>query len=215
MSEATRALIEEVDLGGGWLHVRNKPELGWMVKTGHERSVPLLPEVVTVLRGVIGTRIAGPVFLRPRFLRGDTSSLAGDKAGLEAVCRERVRASGSPSREAAARVARGVWSDAGAVKADAVRTSFIRVARSIGRPGATCPKSWRHTFATLLQDANVDPLVRQVTLGHRPSSGGALGMTAAYTHTRPETQRRQVEEALRRWPEVLALALERAEGGAA
>jgi integrase len=87
-----------------------------------------------------------------------------------------------------------------------VRTSFVRAMKALGRPEATCPKSWRHTFATLLQDANVDPLVRQITLGHRPGTGAGLGMTAQYTHTRPETQRRQVEEALRRWPQSLALA---------
>jgi len=28
-------------------------------------------------------------------------------------------------------------------------------------------------------------------------------MTANYTHTRPETLRQQVEQALRRWPETL------------
>jgi integrase len=103
-----------------------------------------------------------------------------------------------------------VWREAGAVKSDAVRRSFIRIAAAIGHPEATCPKSWRHTFATLLQDANVDPLIRQRTLGHTPTAGSGLGMTAVYTHTRPETQRQQVDDALRRWPESLRLA----EGGA-
>lgn len=31
-------------------------------------------------------------------------------------------------------------------------------------------------------------------------------MTGVYTHTRPETQRFQIEAALRRWPQSLALA---------
>ena len=106
-----------------------------------------------------------------------------------------------------------VWWDAGAVKADAVRTSFVRVMKGLGRPEATCPKSWRHSFATLLQDANVDPLVRQQTLGHRPTSGAGLGMTASYTHTRPETQREQIERALRRWPDSLRHGAERLGGG--
>jgi hypothetical protein len=35
-------VVEDVDLAGGWLHVRNKVELGWRVKTGQERTVPLL-----------------------------------------------------------------------------------------------------------------------------------------------------------------------------
>jgi integrase len=97
-------------------------------------------------------------------------------------------------------------SNAGAIKSDAVRMSFMRIMRAIGHPEATCPKSWRHTFATLLQDANVDPLIRQVTLGHKPTPGSGLGMTATYTHTRPDTQRRQIEQALRRWPHSLRLA---------
>jgi len=60
----------------------------------------------------------------------------------------------------------------------------------------------------LLQDANVDPLVRQITMGHAPAgnSKGALGMTAVYTHTRPETQKREIERAVRAWPESLRLA---------
>jgi len=70
----------------------------------------------------------------------------------------------------------------------------------------------RRNLATLLQDANVDPLIRQQTLGHRPASGAGLGMTASYTHTRPETQREQIERALRRWPESLRIATERISG---
>jgi hypothetical protein len=58
----------------------------------------------------------------------------------------------------------------------------------------------RHSFATALQDANVDPLVRNELMGHAPAYlgmyGGSLGMTAVYTHTRPETKRRQLEHAL-------------------
>jgi hypothetical protein len=64
-----------------------------------------------------------------------------------------------------------------------------------------------------LSQASVDPLVRQITLGHKPTTGGGLGMTARYTHTRPETQRRQIEQALRRWPLSLSLATAFAEGG--
>src|SRR5262249_30669960 len=53
VGELVHLLIEEVDLNGGWLRVRNKVPLGWRVKTGNERDVPLLPEVVDVLRQVI------------------------------------------------------------------------------------------------------------------------------------------------------------------
>ena len=95
-----------------------------------------------------------------------------------------------------------------AIKPDAVRSSFTRVVKANGRDEATCPKSWRHSFATLLQDANVDPLIRQQTLGHRPTTGTGLGMTANYTHTRRETLREQIERALRRWPGSLRIASE-------
>ena len=87
-----------------------------------------------------------------------------------------------------------------------MRIEFIRLMRKIGRSELTAVKTLRHTFATTLQDANVDPLVRQITLGHKPTSNAGLGMTAHYTHTRPETQRAQIEQALQRWPASLALA---------
>jgi integrase len=105
-----------------------------------------------------------------------------------------------------------VWCDSGAIDADDIRRSFIRTATAIGLVGASCPKSWRHTFATLLQDAGVDPLIRQVTMGHTPAGDrkGALAMTAVYTHTRPETQKREIERALRLWSESLRLAERRA-----
>jgi integrase len=212
VGELTHLVIEEVDLEGGWLHVRNKTELGWRIKTGQERTVPLLPEEVAVLRAVIGNRAGGPVFLREKLV-GKTPKLAGDRALLEAVLQDRIaaaRARGDILRRGEQQaLARKVWWDAGEVKADMVRKSFLRVMASIGHPEATCPKSWRHSFATLLQDANVDPLIRQQTLGHKPTNRNGLGMTGNYTHTRPETQRQQIEQALRRWPESLRYAGER------
>ena len=77
---------------------------------------------------------------------------------------------------------------------------FIRVARRIGLANLTMPKVLRHQFATALQDANVDPLIRNLLMGHAPAMdgrpGSGLGMTAVYTHTRPETMRHQVESAM-------------------
>jgi hypothetical protein len=69
----------------------------------------------------------------------------------------------------------------------------------------------QHSLATLLQDVNGDPLIRQ-TLGHQPTSGSGLGMTDKYTHTRPEAQHAQIEQALRRWPAPLRHAAARAGG---
>lgn len=217
IGEATHLLIEEVDLDGGWLHVRNKIELGWRIKTGQERSVPLLSEVVAILRAVIGKRRGGPVFLREK-LASKSPKLVGNRVELEAELKTRIAAARS-NNEALSRtflqgLARKIWWDAGEVKPNIVRKSFVRIMEKIGHPEATCPKSWRHSFATLLQDANVDPLIRQQTLGHKPTNSNGLGMTANYTHTRPETQRQQIEQALRRWTTSLACAMERVQSSA-
>jgi hypothetical protein len=54
----------------------------------------------------------------------------------------------------------------------------------------------------------INTLIRQITLGHKSAGDarGALGMTSVYTHTRPETQKRQIERALQLWPESLEVA---------
>jgi integrase len=203
--ELAHLLIEDLDLRGGWLSVCNKPDLGWLTKTRNERRVPLIPELVAVLKHVVGQRQHGLVFLRPKFCDvGVTPREMADR--IQRNRESAARQPGQPlSREAELRVAQSIWRSAGMVKADKIRNSFLSCARRAGLQNATCPKSWRHSFATLLQDANVDPLIRQVTLGHRPAgSGGGLGMTAVYTHTRPETQYREVERALRLWPQSLS-----------
>jgi len=80
--ELIHLLIEELDLDGGWMHIRNKPDLGWQIKTRRERSVPRVDEMVAVLRRVIGTRSSDSVFLREQFdlahgpLAGLTKKLA-------------------------------------------------------------------------------------------------------------------------------------------
>lgn len=211
--ELRHLLIEDVDLDAGWLHIRNKPELGWRIKTGRERSVPVIDELSLVLKRVISDRTHGPIFLRKLF-RGDDCDLSTVSYGrLSAICQARLDAAESErarplSRTEKARVIRTVWRDAGAVRAEEIRKSFMRVMHRIHYLEATCPKSWRHTFATLLQDANVDPLIRQLTLGHKPSNDtrGALGMTACYSHSRQETRKREIERALRLWPRSLEIA---------
>lgn len=211
--ELIHVLVENLDLDGGWMHIRDKPDLGWRIKTRRERSIPLTPELVAVLRHVIGTREAGPVFVRERFVAGLAPLAGATRQRMAQVLARRInQAERQPGqtldREAKAGIARSVWRDVGAVKADRIRLLFIRVAKIAGRGEATCPKSFRHSFATLLQDANVDPLIRQITLGHASSgtAGDALGMTSIYTHTRPETQRQEILRALRLWPESLKLA---------
>ena len=168
VGELTHLLVEDVDWNASWLHIRNKSALGWRVKTGSDRDVPLLPEVVTVLRQVVGNRRAGPVFLRKRFGGVRLPPLVGDRGELERTCAERQRAAGSSlSRTEMLRIAGTVWRDAGAVKAEAIRSAFLRIMRAIGRPEATCPKSWRHTFATLLQAGGVDPCLKPIAASIR------------------------------------------------
>jgi integrase len=65
--ELVHLLVEDLDLDQGWLEVRNKPELGWRIKTRRQRSVPMAAEVVMVLRRMLSGRSTGPVFVRPRF----------------------------------------------------------------------------------------------------------------------------------------------------
>ena len=204
VGELGHLLIEDLDLDQGWLRVTNKVDLGWRIKTGQERLIPLLPEVVNVLKKVIGERNGGPVFQRLKFKPVvPDQNIAWMKKELEALVR---RHEGTLTRKAEAEYAERVWQRAGYVKNDLIRRSFIRLMRAIGHAESTCAKSWRHTFATLLQDSNVDPLIRQQVMGHSPSVKGSLGMTVKYTHTRPETLRRQVEDALRAWPKSLELA---------
>ncbi len=211
--ELTHALLpDDLDLRDGWLMICNKPALGWQVKTRNERRIPLAPESVEVLRVLVGERSTGPVFLRRRFLTGDTTLLAGQSSRrLEAELRRRIAEQVSetgetPSRQDVERRARTVWSDMGAIKTDRIRTEFMRLTKRVGLPDVTAPKTLRHMFATLLQDANVDPLIRNQLMGHAASgtgtAGGGLGMTGVYTHTRPETLRRQLEDALRNRPAV-------------
>jgi integrase len=218
--ELVHLLIEEVDLEAGWLRVVNKPDLGWTIKTGRERAVPLVDEAVAVLRRVIGSRRHGPVFLRSRLEPEQGSLSDANRLGLAQTLERRIAQAEQESavvlpRKAKARLAAAIWREAGAIKLDRIRQSFMRIMQGISHPEATCPKSWRHTFATLLQEANVDPLIRQLTLGHQPTSpsGYGLGMTAIYTHTRPEIQRREITRAMQLRPGSLDLARKWAQGG--
>ena len=67
------------------------------------------------------------------------------------------------SRQEEARILQSIWRGAGAIPEDLTRQCFIRTARAAGL-SATCPKGWRHTFATLMQEANVDLLPSQETV---------------------------------------------------
>jgi integrase len=189
-------------------------------ESGSRTAGSAVPELAHLLRQiVIHGRTSGPLFLRMRLMNASSNLrspplLACTRARLGAEVRRRVEearhgASRVLTRAEEARVQADVWRDAGAIDAERVRTTFIRTCRGIGIE-ASCPKSWRHTFATLLQQANVELLVRQETLGHKSASAdrSPLGMTAHYTHTTPDLQRSEIARALALRPTSLQLARE-------
>jgi site-specific recombinase XerD len=211
--ELTHLLLpEDLDLTAGLLRVRNKPKLGWQVKTRNERDIPLIPLLVEVLQAHLGARSQGPAFRRRCWVKGEGSLLV--TGGIPALERELARRvveleslrGGSLSRLERAKLARGLWRDQGALKEDRVRVEFMRLTRAIGLPSCTAPKMLRHWFATALQEGHVDPLIRNELMGHvaagERTPGHGLAMTAVYTHTRPEVRRQQLVEALAGRPAV-------------
>jgi integrase len=208
--ELAHLLVEDLELEPGILRVRNRPELGWQVKTRNEREIPLVRELALVLRRHLGCRTTGPVFRRRDFSDREQPLLEG----CNATAMAREVASRMAQREAEVglslkrverlALARAVWRDAGLVREDWIRQEFLRITQRIGLPSITAPKVFRHQFATMLQAANVDPLVRNELMGHSPVSarGRGLGMTAVYTHTRPETRREQLEFAVKPCPAI-------------
>ncbi len=193
-------LPDDLDLTAGLIRVRNKPRLGWQVKTRNQRDIPLVPALVDVLRVHLAGRTCGPVF---RGRRWTDDNLGFDASSTAALERELVRRltnqdaiPADPDRAARVRLAGRLWRDVGAVDENRVRIEFIRAARNAGLVGQTAPKVLRHQFATALQEGRVDPLVRNLLMGHAAagsrSPGHGLGMTAVYTHTRPETVREQL-----------------------
>jgi integrase len=207
-------LPDDLDLDAGVLRVRNRPELGWQVKTRNEREVPLVPVLAEVLRASIGSRRTGPVFRRRRFgtivepLLGSLSVAALTEELRWRIAMLEEARGGVLGRAERLKASATVWRDAGCIKTDRLRREYMRLTRRIGLRALTEPKMLRHLFATTLQDANVDPLIRNELLGHVPegrrSAGFGLAMTAVYTHTRAETRRRQLADAFRGHPAVAA-----------
>lgn len=194
-------LPQDVDFELGVIRVRNKPKLGWQVKTRNERDIPLVSVLRDVLDEFLQGRRQGPLVVR-KTLQSNYSEDAKLQS-LRAMEIEVVkRLKSNPLNEVASErlqiqsVARGVWRDGGGIRTDRIRNEFIRLTRSIGLPEMTAPKSLRHLFATGLQEGNVDPLIRCEVMGHSTTRSG-LGMTANYTQTRPETKHQQLEAALR------------------
>jgi len=174
--ELTHLLLpDDLDLAEGNLRVRNKPDLGWQVKTRSERDIPLVPVLKEVLSGIIGARMVGPVFRRREFFTSSAEpSLSGrtereiERELGDRVSKEEARLGRAPVRAEVLRLARFVWRDAGALTPKRVRTEFMKIARNMGTPEQTSPKMLRHLFATSLQEGDVDWLVRMELMGHSP-----------------------------------------------
>jgi integrase len=209
--ELTHLLLpDDLDLPTATLRVRNKPALGWQVKTRNERDIPLVAVLVDVLRQHLGGRTWGPVFVRRRF---GNPGAAAVKLALRPKPQREGELSLGPERPGGPlspadrlRQTRRLWQRLGAVREDRVRTEFMRLTAHIGHPSYTAPKMLRHQFATSLQEGRVDPLIRNELLGHVAQGAGTAGhglaMTAVYTHSRPETRRQQLEAALAHRPAV-------------
>lgn len=207
--ELCHLLWEDIDLSTGWISIRNKPELGWSIKTRNERHIPLIPELKDLIGCLASSRRKGLIFIRCCASKTFTQLTRKE---METNLQERIRSieelSGTQiDRLQQHRLAKQLWKDCGAWDPDQIRRRFLAITKKCGWPEATCVKSFRHTFATLLQLANVDPLVRQLTMGHSPQGGnGALGMTAVYTHTQPEFHSSEICRASLMWPESLEIA---------
>lgn len=205
-------LPEDVDLNAKLLRVRNKPRLGWQIKTRNERDIPLVPVLVDALRCHMGRRETGPLFRRRRWSESSAKALINlDAVALQKELAQRISADEIQLGQAASRkrrlqLARKLWRELGALKTDLIRTEFMRLTDQIGLPACTAPKLLRHQFATALQEGRVDPLIRNQLMGHAAagdrSAGHGLGMTAVYTHSRPEICRQQLEDALADRPAV-------------
>jgi integrase len=199
-------LPDDLDLGARVLRVRNKPGLGWQVKTRNERDVPMVPALADVLRLSLAGRCTGPAFLRRNWAERPLPPLAtANPTELEGELSQRVAAreaeTGQPlTRAERGGLARRLWRELGIVENERIRNEFMRLTRAIELPGCTAPKVLRHLFATALQEGRVDPLIRNELMGHVAAGGRTAGhglaMTAVYTHTRPETRRQQLEAAL-------------------
>jgi len=208
-AELTHLLLpQDLDLDRGVLRVINKPRLSWTVKTKSEREVPLSPELVEVLKRTVAPRAPGLAF--PRRVRATGPTFTTPEA-MEATLQKRITESEQllarvSTRQERAALARRVWREAGLMTNEQLRREFIRVTKKAGIIDITTPKTMRHGFATMLQEANVDPVVRMQLMGHAPTYAvnRALGMTAWYTHTRPETMREQLLAALAGRPTMAA-----------
>ena len=127
--------------------------------------------MAAVLKFIVGTRRHGTVFTRPSIRNTDRRCDAEIAAALVAqVSEEEHRLRRPLDRAERLAVARSLWWEIGAVREDRLRGEFIATMAKLGLSHLTMPKMLRHLFATCLQDANVDPLIRNRLMGHVPAN---------------------------------------------
>jgi len=215
--ELSHLLIEDFDVEGRMLHIRSRTELGWQTKTRRDRSVPLVPPLTEILQQMLAGRRSGTLFVRPRTLGSQLPSWGSSARQVQHELQRRqveaeVTLARSLDRRERAQLIPRLWLELGMVKPDFIRNCLLRLSQKSGVRELATPKTFRHLFATTLQEGRVDPLIRNELLGHIPEdgsrSGAGLGMTAQYTHTRLDTKRSQLEEAFAKHP-LLLLAQKR------
>ena len=115
--ELTHLLLpDDLDLKTGMLFVRNKPHLGWQVKTRNEREIPLIDELRDVLKITVGDRLTGPVFLQRRYsssfaqpeLNSQTENQLEDLL-QQRIAQEEADASKAISRSQWMKLSRTIW----------------------------------------------------------------------------------------------------------
>lgn len=197
--EAASLLIDDVDFGSSAITIRGKSAFFIATKTRNVRTVPMTVEMRTALQQAIGSRTAGPVFLRQGVAPHNPPEITGQTideltrrfaAFMERERQRMVAADGTWSRAEEYRTARRGWRRLGGLHAQEIRRAYISVMKKAGLTGRTCVKDFRHSWATTLQAAGADPFARRDMLGHT-----GLEQTAQYTHTSVETLRKEAERA--------------------
>jgi integrase len=120
LGELTHLLLpHDVDLSAGWLHIRNKPALGWRIKTRNERTIPLHPIVAAVIKQSLGNRETGPVFRQRRCADGYVPPLTHlntpqlERELLQRIAFRQQTCDGEVDRKQKQTLSRKVWRDLG------------------------------------------------------------------------------------------------------
>jgi site-specific recombinase XerD len=178
------------------IQIRSKPDLFWWVKTSRRRALPIFPEVEPILKGVIGDRRAGFVFVNRAFAEGKkkTALAFGRPEHFRAHARKvvtDVRAADPDADEKRLRRATADFCRSmGQIPEKRIRQEFMKITKAIGRPELTRPHDLRHLFASRAQELGINPILVQEMLGH-----ATLDMTRKYTHIGLDAKREALRQA--------------------